>query len=152
MASCICHVLCGTKRLRLERIVRPPIPHLPRPNTRAEQYNKTCRRALGWRLLGRSGGAWSARPKALTVSNPEADSGRSYWPRSHVCPKPSCIRNGCRHSSRACGVQTPRMSEVPHAAETPATTVRETRPNARVKPRRVVERSTWQAVSAMWFA
>src|SRR3546814_5950676 len=23
MASCTCHVLCGTKRLRLERIVRP---------------------------------------------------------------------------------------------------------------------------------
>ena len=23
MASCICHVLCGTKRLRLERLVRP---------------------------------------------------------------------------------------------------------------------------------
>src|SRR5690606_12068859 len=26
------------------------------------------------------------------------------------------------------------------------------RPNARVKPRRAVERSTWQALSAMWFA
>ena len=24
MASCTCHVPCGTKRLRLERIVRPP--------------------------------------------------------------------------------------------------------------------------------
>ena len=26
------------------------------------------------------------------------------------------------------------------------------RPNARVKPRRAVERNTWQALPAMWFA
>src|SRR5690606_41388744 len=40
MASCTCHVFCVTKRLRLERIVRPPPDSLP----------QDCRRPTRWTM------------------------------------------------------------------------------------------------------
>ena len=38
MASCICHVLGGTKRLRLERIVRPLLDDVDVLAVRADDY------------------------------------------------------------------------------------------------------------------
>lgn len=75
--------------------------------------------------------------------------GRSNLAESRACPKPRHCKAGCRCPHRACEVPTLRMSDALRIAWNPATTVRETRPNARVKPRRVVKRSTWQALPAM---
>src|SRR5690554_5174311 len=41
MASCICHVFCVTKRLRLERLVRPPHPELAPDLATAQHLRRT---------------------------------------------------------------------------------------------------------------
>ena len=138
MASFTCHVVCVTKRLRLERLVRPPYAELaPDPcDSPTPEANSTT--SLAERP---EAGACQAKARTLHSRGQELSLrpvrsrlGRSNLAESRACPKPRCCRADCRCLHRACEVQALRIGEPLQIAWNSATTVRETRPNARIKP------------------
>src|SRR5690606_8944663 len=138
MASFTCHVVCGTKRLRLERIVRPPHTELAPDLATAQPLSRTVQQVWpsGLRLafVGAKARTLDSRSQELSLRPVRSRLGRSNLAESRACPKPRCCRADCRCLHRACEVQTLRISEALQIAWNPATTVRETRPNAQVKP------------------
>ena len=94
MASFICHVVCVTKRLRLERLVRPP--HLgtcARCSSPTPVPNITTSLA-GERGLARVAGAKKvgSRGQELPPRTARSRLGRSNLAESRACPKPRCFR------------------------------------------------------------
>jgi len=140
MASFTCHVFCVTKRLRLERLVRPPHPELAPDLATAQPLRRTVQQVWpnGLRLAfaGAKAGTTDSRGQELSLRPVRSRLGRSNLAESRACPKPSCCRADYRCLHRACEVPTLRLSEALQIAWNPATTVRETRPNAGVKRRR----------------
>ena len=134
MASFTCHVFCVTKRLRLERLVRPPHPELAPDLATAQPLRRTVQQVwpngLRLALAGAKAGTTDSRGQVLSLHSVRSRLGRSNLAKSRACPKPSCCRADYRCLHRACEVQTLRLSEALQIAWNPATTVRETRPNA----------------------
>ncbi len=138
MASFTCHVVCVTKRLRLERLVRPPHAELAPDLATAQPLSRTVQQVWpnGLRLAfdGAEAKANDSRGEELSQRPVRSRLGRSTLAESRACPKPRCCRADCRCLHRACEVQTLRISDELQIAWNPATTVRETRPNTRIKP------------------
>ena len=71
MASSTCHVVCVTKRLRLERLVRAPHPELAPDLATAQPLNRTVQH--GWpdglrlALAGAKGGTTDSRGQELSL-------------------------------------------------------------------------------------
>ena len=138
MASCICHVVCVTKRLRLERLVRPPHAGLAPDLATAQLLRRTVQQVwpdgLSLALAGDEAETTGSRGEELSPRPVRSRLGRSNLAESLACPKPKCCKADCRRPQRACEVQTLRTREALQMAWNPATTVRETRPNTRIKP------------------
>ena len=138
MASFTCHVVCVTKRLRLERLVRPPHARLAPDLATAQPLRRTVQQVwpngLRLALAGAEARTSNSRGHEPSPRTARSRPGRSNLAKSRACPKPSCCMADCRCLHRACEVQTLRISEALHIAWNPATTVRETRPNTRIKP------------------
>jgi hypothetical protein len=151
MASCTCHVFCGTKRLRLERIVRPPQP-VPACDNPTPEPNSTTSlgRELGLAVIG--AGCTERAAKNSHSAFSEVDSAGRILRR--VAPARSRGVSGRLPIPlpRMGGAQRSRRSGVNQAAGKHRYNGAGTRPNTQVKPRRVVEQSTCQAVPAMCFA
>jgi hypothetical protein len=134
MASFTCHVVCVTKRLRLERLVRPPHPELPPDLATTQPLSRTVQHVwpngLRLALAGAEAETSDSRGQELSLRPVRSRPGRSKLAKSRVCPNPRCCRADWRCLHRACEVQTLRTSEELQIAWNPATTVRETRPNA----------------------
>ena len=134
MASCTCHVVCVTKRLRLERLVRPPHPRLAPDLATAQTLRQTVQHVwpngLRLALAGAEAGTTDSRGQELSLRPVRSRLGRSNLAESRACPKPTCCGADYRCLHRACEVPTLRISEALRVAWNPATTVRETRPNA----------------------
>src|SRR5690606_33643453 len=139
MASFTCHVVCVTKRLRLERLVRPPHARLAPDLATAQPLRRTVQQVwpngLRLALAGAEARTSNSRGQELSQRPVRSRLGRSNLAESRARPKPRRRRADCRCLHRACEVQTLRISEALHIAWNPATTVRETRPNTRIKPR-----------------
>src|SRR5690606_3090852 len=139
MASSTCHVVCVPKRLRLERLVRPPRAELAPGLATAQPLRRTLQQVLpiGLRLayVGVEARTSDSCGQELSLRPFRSRLGQSNLAESRTCPKPSCCRADCRCLHRACEVQTLRISETLQIAWNPATTVRETRPNAKYTPK-----------------
>jgi len=133
MASFNCHVFCVTKRLRLERLVRPPDAELAPDLATAQPQSRTVQHlwpsGLRLEFAGAEAKTSDSRGQELSQRPVRSRLGRSNLAESRGCPKPSCCRPDCRCLHRACEVQTLRISDALQIAGNPATTVRETRPN-----------------------
>ena len=140
MASSTCHVVCVTKRLRLERLVRPPHAELAPDLATAQPLRRTVQQVwpngLRLALAEAKAGTSDSRGQELSLRPVRSRLGRSNLAESRACPKPSCCRADYQCLHRACEVPTLRLSEALQIAWNPATTVREPRPNTRIKPRR----------------
>ena len=140
MANFTCHVFCVTKRLRLERLVRPPHAELAPNLVTAQPLSRTVQQVwpngLRLALAGAEAKPSDSRGQELSLRAVRSRLGGSNLAERRVCPKPRCCWAGCRCPHRACEVQTLRISEVLQIAWNPATTVRVTRPNTGIKPRR----------------
>src|SRR5690606_7841720 len=138
MASFTCHVFCVTKRLRLERLVRPPHAELAPDPATTQPLRRTVQHVwpngLRLALAGAEAKTSDSRGQELSQRPVRSRPRRSNLAKSRACPKPRFCRADCRCLHRACEVQTLRISEALQIAWNPATTVRETRPNARIKP------------------
>src|SRR5690606_30253537 len=138
MASSTCHVFCGTKRIRLERLVRPPLPGTSPELAAAQPRGETLQQlgAAEPRLGATKHKLKLARARSLT----------------RVCPKPTRQIESCLESrlseagapqailpipltARAKRRQRQVSGEL-YATEDADPAVRDTRPNTRVKPRR----------------
>src|SRR5690606_15857088 len=114
MASFTCHVFCVTKRIRLERLVRPPhaglAPNLataqPLSRTVQQVWPNGLRLALAWAEARTRG----LRGQELSRRSVRSRLGRSNLAESRVCPKPRRCKADCRCLHRACEVKTPRIS------------------------------------------
>src|SRR5690554_5138314 len=110
MASFTCHVVCVTKRLRLERLVRPPHTELALDLATAQPLRQTVQQVWpnGLRLAFARAEAEinDSRGQELSQSPIRSRLGRSNLAESRSCPKPRCCRADCRCLHRACEVQT----------------------------------------------
>ena len=138
MASFTCHVVCVTKRVRLERFVRPPHAALAHDIATTRPLSQTIQQVwpsgLRLALAGAKAKIIDSRGEELSLRAVRSRLVRSNLAKSRACPKPNCCKTDCRRLHCACEMQTLRISEVLQITWNPATTVRETRPNTRVKP------------------
>ena len=115
MASFTCHVFCVTKRLRLERLVRPPHSELAPDLATAQPLRRTLQQVWpnGLRLALAAAEAETSDSRSQEISPRPVRSrlGRSNLAESRSCPKPRCRRADCRCPHRVCEVQTLRISE-----------------------------------------
>src|SRR5690606_31419240 len=133
MASFTCHVFCVTKRIRLERLVRPPLPGTCARSATAQPLSGTVQQvlpeSLAWHLARAEPRMSTRAAKNSHRIPPEADSAGRILRR--VAPARS--RGGSRPTAdaahRACEVQMPWMSEMLEPTLTLLPTVRGTRPN-----------------------
>src|SRR5699024_10748009 len=118
------------KRLRLERLVRPPHAELALDLATTHPLSRTVQQVwpngLRLALAGAEARTSDSRSQELLLRVVRSRLGRSNLAKSRACPKPRCCRADCRCLRRACEVQTLRISEALQVAWNPATTVRET--------------------------
>ena len=114
MASFTCHVVCVTKRLRLERLVRPPNTELAPDLAIAQPLSQTVQHvwANGLRLAlaGAEAKTSDSRGQELSQCSVRSRLRRSNLSEGRACPKPRCCRADCRRLHRACEVQALRIS------------------------------------------
>src|SRR5690554_5955016 len=108
MASSTCHVVCVTKRLRLERLVRAPHPELAPDLATAQPLRRTVQHVwpdgLGLALAGAEARTCGSRGQELSLRSVRSRLGRSNLAESRAIPEPRCVRAGCRgRSSRVRG-------------------------------------------------
>ena len=129
MASFTCHVVCVTKRIRPERLVRPPHVELAPNLATAQPLSRTVQQVwpngLRLALAGAKARTLDSRGLELSPRLVQSRLGRSSLAESRACPKPRYCRGDCRCLHRACEVQKLRISEAVQIAWNPATTVRE---------------------------
>src|SRR5690606_18085966 len=114
MASFTCHVVCVTKRLRLERLVRPPHTELAPDLATAQPLSKTVQHVwssgLELALARAEARTRASRGQELSLRSVRSRLGRSNLAESRVRPKPRRCKATCRCLHRACEVQTRRTS------------------------------------------
>ena len=112
MASFSCHAFAVTKRLRLERLVRPPHAELAPDLATAQPLSRTVQqvRPSGLRLALAEAKARtiSSRGQELSQRPVRSRLGRSNLAENRGCPKSRCSRPDCRCLRRACEAQTLR--------------------------------------------
>src|SRR5690606_12302920 len=115
MASFTCHVVCVTKRIRLERLVRPPHAELAPNLATAQPLSRTVQQVwpngLRLALAGAKARTLDSRGLELSARLVQSRLGRSSLAESRACPKPRYCRGDCRCLHRACEVQKLRISE-----------------------------------------
>ena len=100
MASFTCHVVCVTKRIRLERLVRPPHAELAPNLATAQPLSRTVQQVwpngLRLALAEAKAGTSDSRGQELSLRPVRSRPGRSNLAESRVHPKPSCHRTNRR--------------------------------------------------------
>ena len=123
----------AAKRVRLERIVRPPLPDTPARLALTQPLSQTVQQVLAGSRASVAGPKQElgARGRELSPRPGRSRPGRSSLAESRACPKPMCSRTNCRCAHRACEMPSAaRGADWISRPRTTATTVRETRPNA----------------------
>src|SRR5690606_1243396 len=97
MASYICHVFCVTKRLRLERLVRPPHPELAPDLATAQPLSRTVQQVwpsgLRLALAAAKARTIDSRGQELSLRPVRSRLGRSNLAESRACPEAEVLQD-----------------------------------------------------------
>ena len=97
MASFTCHVFCVTKRLRLERLVRPPHPELAPDLATAQPLSRTVQQVwpsgLRLALAAAKARTIDSRGQELSLRPVRSRLGRSNLAESRACPEAEVLQD-----------------------------------------------------------